>query len=87
MKGQRRGSECALETREGDTYISNIGQEMKIPDIAQIPPPTENIKQVTGDVSYVVFDLETGGLMRTSDILQISQCVCYSYPAYFKGSI
>ena len=72
LKGQRRGNECALETREGDTYISNIGQEKKIPDIAQIPPPTENIKQVTGDVSYVVFDLETGGLMRTSDILQIS---------------
>ena len=72
LRGQRRGNECTLETREGDTYISNIGQEKKIPDITQIPHPTENMKQLTGDVSYVIIDLETGGLMRMSDILQIS---------------
>ena len=30
------------------------------------------MKQVTGDVSYVIFNLETGGLARTFDILQIS---------------
>ena len=72
LKAERRNNDCALETREGDTYVSNIGQQQKIPDIVQIPSGTNIIRQGSGDVSYVTFDLETGGLLRTSDILQIS---------------
>ena len=71
LKAERISKECASETREGDTYISNIGQEKKVPDIKEIPCAEKEI-QVTGNISYVVFDLETGGLARTSDILQIS---------------
>ena len=69
LKGERRSQECASETREGDTCISNIGQEKKVPDIKEIPCAAEKEIQVTGNV---VFDLETGGVARTSDILQIS---------------
>ena len=72
LKAERRSKECASETREGDTYISNIGQEKKVPDIKEIPCAAEKEIQVTGNISYVVFDLETGGVARTSDILQIS---------------
>ena len=57
---------------EGDTYVSNIGQEKKNPDFVKIPNPSDSIKQVTSETSHVTFDLETGGLMRSSDILQIS---------------
>ena len=44
LKEQRKANECALQTREGDTYSSNIGQKKKIPDITQIPEPTESMK-------------------------------------------
>ena len=60
------------KTREGDTYISNIGQEKEVPGIKEIPCAAEKEIQVTENISCVVFDLETGGLARTSDILQIS---------------
>lgn len=72
LKTERRSIECASEIREGDTYASNIGQEKKTPDIVEIPSAIDNVEHVTGEVSHVIFDLETGGFSRTSDILQIS---------------
>ena len=38
----------------------------------EIPSAVGNMGHVTGAVSHVIFDLETGGLSRISDILQIS---------------
>ena len=72
LKAERSGHESTLQVREGDTYVTNIGQDKASPDIMEIPSVAGSIKEVSGDVSYVSFDLETGGLARTSDILQIS---------------
>ena len=72
LRAERAGNEWASETREGDTYVSNIGQDKRNPDIVAIPSAADNIKEITGDMSYVMVDLETGGLARTCDILQIS---------------
>ena len=71
LKADRNSKEGASTTREGDTYASNIGQERKTPDISEIPSAA-NYLPVTGDITYVTFDLETGGLSRTSDVIQIS---------------
>ena len=72
LKAQRNSKDSAAETREGDTYVSNIGQEKDNPDITEIPSIVDVSLPVNGDVSYLTFDLETGGLSRESDILQIS---------------
>ena len=41
------------------------------PDISEIPSAIDNVT-VTDNTTYVTFDLETEGLSRMSDILQIS---------------
>ena len=71
LKAERHCREGASATREGATYVSNIGQEINNPDISQIPSAIDNVT-VTDNTTYVTFDLETGGLSRMSDILQIS---------------
>ena len=38
----------------------------------EIPSACDSVEHVPGEVSHVIFDLETGGFSRTSDILQIS---------------
>ena len=68
LRAERAGNEWASETREGDTYVSNIGQDKRNPDIVSIPSAADNSKEITGDMSYVIVDLETGGLARTCDI-------------------
>ena len=75
MKSEQKVSDTACEVREGDTYQTNIGQEKSIPDTAEIPKEHDITQVVVSGVSDVMFDLETGGLARTSDILQIS-AVC-----------
>ena len=69
MKTERRSIESASETQEGDTYASNIGHEKKTSDIVEIPSACNNVEHVPGEVSHIIFDLETGGFSRTSDIL------------------
>ena len=75
LKGERKVNDTAYEVREGDTYVSNIGQEKNVPDTVEIPRGDDTAPTVVDGVTYVMFDLETGGLARTSDILQIS-AVC-----------
>ena len=75
LKSERNSKEASSEIREGDTYASNIGQNKSLPDITEIPCGTSVVLPTDGDIKYVIFDLETGGLARTSDILQIS-AVC-----------
>ena len=72
LKSERNSKEASSETREGDTYATNIGQEKDSPDILQIPCGSSVVLPKDGDINYVVFDLETSGLARTSDILQLS---------------
>ena len=72
LKAERQSKDCASEIREGETYVSNIHQEKKNPDITKIPSAADTTKHIAGDISNVTFDLETGGFIRTSDILQIS---------------
>ena len=52
--------------------MSNIGQETNMPDINEIPVAANTRLVTTAGVNYVMLDLETGGLSRSSDILQIS---------------
>ena len=75
LKSERNSKEISAEVREGDTYSSNIGQEKDVPDISEIPCVTSVCLPKDGNINYVMFDLETGGLARTSDIIQIS-AVC-----------
>ena len=72
LKSERNSKESSAEVREGDTYATNIGQEKDSPDIIEIPCATSIVLPKDGDINYVVFDLETSGLARTSDILQLS---------------
>ena len=72
LKSERTSKETAAETREGDTYVSNIGMEKEVPDLNEIPIAASGPIYSSDDVSYVTFDLETGGFSRTCDILQIS---------------
>ena len=72
LKSERNSKETAAETREGDTYATNIGMEKEVPDLNEIPIAATRPVYSSDDVSYVTFDLETGGFSRTCDILQIS---------------
>ena len=72
LKSERNSKETATETREGDTYATNIGMEKDVPDLSEIPIAAAAPVFLSADVSYVMFDLETGGFSRTCDILQIS---------------
>ncbi|CAC5357766.1 unnamed protein product [Mytilus coruscus] len=65
------------ETKEGTTYQSSIGlqSDQKKDDIENIPDmPDDSNQIVTTDAPLVVFDLETTGLSRYSDITQIAAC-------------
>ena len=44
LRAERAGNEWASETREGDTYISSIGQDKRNPDIVEILSAVDNIK-------------------------------------------
>ena len=72
LKSERNSKETAAETREGDTYATNIGMEKEVPALNEIPIAATRPVYSSDDVSYVTFDLETGGFSRTCDILQIS---------------
>ncbi|XP_021350929.1 uncharacterized protein LOC110448808 [Mizuhopecten yessoensis] len=53
---------------EGETYKPQIEEDVSVNDIESIPTKCS----LDGIDEYVVFDLETTGLSRTSDITQIS---------------
>ncbi|VDI35108.1 Hypothetical predicted protein [Mytilus galloprovincialis] len=53
---------------EGETYQPQIEENVSVRDIEKIPTKYS----LEGIDNYVVFDLETNGLSRTSDITQIS---------------
>ncbi|CAC5387962.1 unnamed protein product [Mytilus coruscus] len=60
--------------REGKTYESEIGMNEQNVDEIEIPGPPE-IKEFTDNIltaPIFIFDLETTGLQRTSDIIQLA---------------
>ncbi len=54
--------------REGETYESGVDLQSKAPDTEEIPPPVT----IDGTEPIVFFDLETTGLGRDADIVQIA---------------
>lgn len=60
MKSEKSTETKSSEIREGDTYLSNVLDDVVEPDLLEIPGPNED----SGDhVSKIVFyDLETTGL-------------------------
>ena len=65
LKSEWNSKETATETREGDTYATNIGMEKDVPDLSEISIAAAAPIFLPADVSYVMFDLETGGFSRT----------------------
>ncbi|VDI11824.1 Hypothetical predicted protein [Mytilus galloprovincialis] len=77
LKKKRAKRIVLSETKEGTTYQSSIGFQIdqKKDDIENIPDmPDDSDQVVTTDAPLVVFDLETTGLSRFSDITQIAAC-------------
>ncbi|XP_076109235.1 uncharacterized protein LOC143078171 [Mytilus galloprovincialis] len=77
LKKKRAKRTVLSETKEGTTYQSSIGLQIdqKKDDIENIPDmPDDSHQVVTTGASLVVFDLETTGLSRYSDITQIAAC-------------
>ncbi|CAG2190067.1 unnamed protein product [Mytilus edulis] len=77
LKKKRAKRTVLSETKEGTTYQSSIGLQVdqKKDDIENIPDmPDDSHQVVTTDAPLVVFDLETTGLSRYSDITQIAAC-------------
>lgn len=72
LKSERLSKDATQSVLEGETYSTNIafGECTDIEDIT-IP----SIEFSVDNNPLIVFDLETTGLARTSDILQIA-CVC-----------
>lgn len=71
LKSEKCNSNVIAEVLEGTTYESNIDIEDDITDqLEEIP----TWKQITAEENFpiIVFDLETTGLSRQSDIVQIA---------------
>ncbi|VDI17004.1 Hypothetical predicted protein [Mytilus galloprovincialis] len=74
LKEMKLAKNSGLEIREGKTYESEIGMNEQNVDEIEIPGPPE-IKEFTDNIltaPILIFDLETTGLQRTSDIIQIA---------------
>lgn len=71
LKAERQSKNASHSVLEGDTYQTNIclglEENIDLNDI-QLNSPVENLHTYP----LVFFDLETGGLGRTSDIIQIA---------------
>lgn len=72
LKSERLSKDATHSVLEGETYSTNIGFD-ECTDIEDITIPSKEFS--VDSSSLIVFDLETTGLARTSDILQIA-CVC-----------
>ncbi|XP_071139960.1 maternal protein exuperantia-like [Mytilus edulis] len=74
LKEMKLAKNSGLEIREGKTYESEIGMTEQNVDEIEIPDPPE-IRELTDNIltaPILIFDLETTGLQRTSDIIQIA---------------
>ncbi|CAG2242653.1 unnamed protein product [Mytilus edulis] len=74
LKEMKLAKNSGLEIREGKTYESEIGMTEQNVDEIEIPDPPE-ITEFTDNIltaPILIFDLETTGLQRTSDIIQIA---------------
>ncbi|XP_076117930.1 uncharacterized protein LOC143085462 [Mytilus galloprovincialis] len=74
LKEMKLAKNSGLEIREGKTYESEIGMTEQNVDEIEIPDPPE-IREFTDNIltaPILIFDLETTGLQRTSDIIQIA---------------
>ncbi|XP_076102353.1 uncharacterized protein LOC143071724 isoform X2 [Mytilus galloprovincialis] len=75
LKKKRSSKNSGMEVREGKTYESEIGLEH--PDQEEIPEVMEIDKfdkEAITVAPLLVFDLETTGLSRSSDIIQLAAC-------------
>lgn len=81
LKNERSTKDASQSVLEGATYSSKIGLEESV-DLEDISMPKSVCLQRS---QFIVFDLETTKLGRTSDILQIA-CVCgtESFNVYMK---
>ena len=68
LKGQRGKQELSRHVREGVTYATGIEQVASIADITEIPQH----KEASNSDNLVFIDLETTGLGRDPDIIQLS---------------
>ncbi|XP_076082457.1 uncharacterized protein LOC143053542 isoform X2 [Mytilus galloprovincialis] len=74
LKEMKLAKNSGLEIREGKTYESEIGMTEQNVDEIEIPGPPE-IRELTDNIltaPILIFELETTGLQRTSDIIQIT---------------
>ncbi|CAG2216770.1 unnamed protein product [Mytilus edulis] len=74
LKEMKLAKNSGLEIREGKTYESEIGMTEQNVDEIEIPGPPE-IRELTDNIltaPNLIFELETTGLQRTSDIIQIA---------------
>ncbi|KAJ8684809.1 hypothetical protein QAD02_020602 [Eretmocerus hayati] len=67
LKKAKRALRHKNETNEGVTYESDVGLLTNLLDTVPVRPVRDNLMPIV-----IYFDLETGGLPRTSDILQIA---------------
>ena len=68
LKSARSNKSSASTVREGDTYESGVDLQTTAPDTEEIPGGSV----VDGQEPVVFFDLETTGLGRNADIVQIA---------------
>ncbi|XP_056006937.1 DNA polymerase III PolC-type-like [Ostrea edulis] len=73
LKSERSTKDATQSVLEADMYCSRIGMKENI-DLEDISLP-QPVELPSDSNSYVLFDLETTGLARTSDIVQIA-AVC-----------
>ena len=71
LKLERSGADRSSELREGDTYQSEIAL-VEEEDTEEIPDIVDDLVPIPEITTEVVFDLETTGLKRTSEILQVA---------------
>ena len=72
LKACRSNAEMSCEVREGDSYQSNIMMDAKEVDYELIPQCFDDNFPIPDNATEIVFDLETTGLKRTSEIIQIA---------------
>ncbi len=71
LKLERSGADRSSELREGDTYQSEIAL-VEQEDTDEIPDIIDDLIPIPEIATEVVFDLETTGLKRTSEIVQVA---------------
>ncbi|XP_061172640.1 uncharacterized protein LOC133191040 [Saccostrea echinata] len=85
LKAARLSKEAARNVLEGQSYKSDIGLEEDV-DLDDIDPEPLRISPESSCLMY--FDLETTGLSRTSDIIQIAAvCEDRSINVYLNPSV